>query len=310
MDIVFCEDPRDFARRDWSALVDGRPGRHVLPHAGLPEAVLGGVRRDARPPAARVRGGEDGEQVGAVAFERIGGDAAVPRRHRGHRLHGTRRAARGAGRTSRRSCWAALARTDDWTEADLRGLPEDQRVARVCSARRLRRKGSRPWRRPRTRTASRRSCRCPERGTSTSKRLPAKLRHEIKRKARKLEAEAGPCTICRRPPRRSSAFLDRFVELHRTSEGPKGVFMQPGMEIFFRRLGEAFLPRGIFRLTFIEAAEHRSCAGTIGFRFGGTYFLYNSAFDRDVPARVARAWCSWPRTSASRSRTGARRSTC
>ena len=95
-----------------------------------------------------------------------------------------------------------------------------------------------------TRTASRRSCRSPDTWEGYLERLPAKLRHEIKRKARKLEAEVGPCTICRPPRRRSSAFLDRFVELHRMSEGPKGVFMQPGMEIFFRRLGEAFLPRG------------------------------------------------------------------
>jgi CelD/BcsL family acetyltransferase involved in cellulose biosynthesis len=56
--------------------------------------------------------------------------------------------------------------------------------------------------------------------------------------------------------------------------------MQPGMEIFFRRLGEAFLPRGIFNLTFIEVGEHRKLAGTIGFRYEGTYYLYNSAFDR------------------------------
>ena len=76
-------------------------------------------------------------------------------------------------------------------------------------------------------------------------------------------------------------FLDRFVELHRMSEGPKGVFMQPGMEIFFRRLGEAFGPRGIFRLTFIEVAGVKA-AGTIGFCFGGTFFLYNSAFDREL----------------------------
>ena len=73
-------------------------------------------------------------------------------------------------------------------------------------------------------------------------------------------------------------YLDRFVELHRSSEGPKGVFLQPGMEIFFRRLGEAFLRRGIFNLTFLEAAGTKM-AGTIGFRFEGTYSLYNSAFD-------------------------------
>jgi CelD/BcsL family acetyltransferase involved in cellulose biosynthesis len=52
------------------------------------------------------------------------------------------------------------------------------------------------------------------------------------------------------------------------------------MEIFFRRLGEAFLPRGAYDLTFIEVAD-RKIAGTIGFRFGGTYSLYNSAFDHE-----------------------------
>jgi CelD/BcsL family acetyltransferase involved in cellulose biosynthesis len=62
------------------------------------------------------------------------------------------------------------------------------------------------------------------------------------------------------------------------------VFLKPGMEIFFRRLGEAFLPRGVFNLTFVELAGHRKLAGTIGFRFEGTYFLYNSAFDRAYQA--------------------------
>jgi CelD/BcsL family acetyltransferase involved in cellulose biosynthesis len=73
--------------------------------------------------------------------------------------------------------------------------------------------------------------------------------------------------------------LDRFVELHQMSEGPKGVFMVPGMEIFFRRLGQTFCERGVFRLTFIRVRDELA-AGTIGFSFGGTYSLYNSAFDR------------------------------
>ena len=33
-------------------------------------------------------------------------------------------------------------------------------------------------------------------------------------------------------------------------------------------------------MTFIETAEHQKLAGSIGFRFEGTYGLYNSAFDR------------------------------
>ena len=94
----------------------------------------------------------------------------------------------------------------------------------------------------------------------------------------------GPWHICLATEATLEPFLDRFVELHQRSEGPKGVFMQPGMEIFFRRIGEAFLPRGAFSLTFIEVAEHRKLAGSIGFRFEGTYSLYNSAFDRAYQA--------------------------
>ena len=55
--------------------------------------------------------------------------------------------------------------------------------------------------------------------------------------------------------------------------------MVPGMEIFFRRLGEAFCADGVFRLTFIEVGG-KLAAGTIGFVWGGTSYLYNSAFDR------------------------------
>src|SRR5947207_13030067 len=61
--------------------------------------------------------------------------------------------------------------------------------------------------------------------------------------------------------------------------GPKGVFMVPGMEIFFRRLAAAFLPEHVFRLTFIEVGGQLA-AGTIGFVCEGTSYLYNSAFDR------------------------------
>ena len=94
----------------------------------------------------------------------------------------------------------------------------------------------------------------------------------------------GTWHICLATQDTLEEFLDRFVELHRSSDGPKGVFLQPGMEIFFRRLGEAFLPRGVFNLTFVELEGHRKLAGTIGFRFEGTYFLYNSAFDRAYQA--------------------------
>ena len=93
--------------------------------------------------------------------------------------------------------------------------------------------------------------------------LPAKARHEIKRKAKKLEAEAGPV----RDPSRTGTedlvpLLDRFVELHRMSEGPKGVFMVPGMEIFFRRRGAAatrWRRRNIDRVKRLRLASPPPC---------------------------------------------------
>lgn len=100
----------------------------------------------------------------------------------------------------------------------------------------------------------------------------------MRRKTRKLEAEAGEYRLVESTSETLVADLDRFVELHRSSEGPKGVFLQPGMEIFFRRLGEAFLPDRVFRLAFVEAGGTK-LAGTIGFVCNATYYLYNSAFD-------------------------------
>src|SRR5439155_6610545 len=72
--------------------------------------------------------------------------------------------------------------------------------------------------------------------------LPAKLRHEMRRKERRLTEEAGQYGIVLSTPRTVGEDLDRFMELHRSSPGPKGAFMRAGMETFFRRLGEALLP--------------------------------------------------------------------
>jgi CelD/BcsL family acetyltransferase involved in cellulose biosynthesis len=177
---------------------------------------------------------------------------------------------------------AAVAKLEDWSVADLRGLPEDSAwlrlLADAAAAQGLSvdvlddQNGVAPF------------LHLPGSYAEYLERLPSKLRHEIRRKARRLEAEVGPWHLCLATAETLEPFLDRFVELHRMSEGPKGVFMQAGMEIFFRRLGAAFLPRGIFSLTFVEAADHDQLAGSIGFRFEGTYSLYNSAYDRTYQA--------------------------
>jgi len=276
VDIVLSEDPRDFARRDWSALVTADPGGtffHTPQYLKLYWEEFGQELDGVLLAFAE----EDEGQVGAVAFERTGttlrflggtevtdylGPVALP-------------ATQAAVATE---LFAALDRVGSWSDADLRGLPEDRAwlslLAEAAASRGYApeivedQNGVAPF------------LEIPGSYDEYLANLPSKLRHEIKRKARKLETEAGPWHICLATAEDLEPSLDVFVDMHRTSEGPKGVFMQPGMEIFFRRLGEAFLPRGIFNLTFIELDGHRKLAGTIGFRFEGTYSLYNSAFDR------------------------------
>ena len=276
MKITFSEDGRDFHRRGWAELVDADPSGtffHTPAYLKLyweefgeqPEHLLLGFAEE-----------DDGTQVGAVAFERIDetlrflggtevtdymGPVGLP----------------GAQETIAKELWAALLTREDWASADLRGLPEDQ-----------------PWLGMLRDAAGAQGLAVEETEDQNGvapflpladswegylEALPAKMRHEIRRKAKKLEAEAGPYTIHTATEETLIPMLDRFVELHRMSEGPKGVFMQPGMEIFFRRLGAAFLPRGVFRLNAIEVGGEIA-AGTIGYAFDRTFFLYNSAFDR------------------------------
>jgi CelD/BcsL family acetyltransferase involved in cellulose biosynthesis len=274
MRITFSEDGRDFVRRDWSNLVTADPAGtffHTPQFLKLYWEEFG-----ERPEHLLLAFGEvEGTQVGAVAFERFDttlrflggtevtdymGPVSVPE----------------LGDAFARELFAALGRRDDWAVADLRSLAEDkpwlERLGEAAAAQGFSvevtddQNGVAPF------------LEIPGSYEEYLARLPSKLRHEIRRKARRLESEVGPYHVTVATEATLLDDLDLFVELHKSSEGPKGVFLQPGMEIFFRRLGEAFLHRGIFSLTFIEANGVKM-AGTIGFRFEGTYSLYNSAFD-------------------------------
>jgi CelD/BcsL family acetyltransferase involved in cellulose biosynthesis len=276
VDVVFSEDPRDFQRRDWSDLVRADPAGTLF---HTPEFLkLYWEEFGEEPDHLLLAFCEDdtGAQVSAAAFELIGdtlrflggtevtdymGPVGIPEAIAG----------------SAHALWAGLLARDDWREADLRGLAEDS-----------------PWLAELREAAASQGLAVEETEDQNGvapildlpatwdeylARIPSKLRHEIKRKAKKLEAETGPFRIETATDDTLLPLLDRFVELHRMSEGPKGVFMVPGMEIFFRRLGQEFCERGVFRLTFIRVRDELA-AGTIGFSFEGTYSLYNSAFDR------------------------------
>jgi CelD/BcsL family acetyltransferase involved in cellulose biosynthesis len=218
MEIVFSEDGRDFVRRDWSNLVTADPAGtffHTPQFLKLywEEFVHG------QEGLLLAFAEEDGAQVGAVAFERSGsrlrflggtevtdymGPVALPE----------------AAGSFAKELLAALEHRDGWTEADLRGLPEDrqwlQRLAEAAAAQGFHvevaddTNGIAPF--------------LPLPGSYDEylNSLPAKLRHEIRRKARRLEAEAGPYRICLAHADTLSEYLDRFVELHKKSDGPKG----------------------------------------------------------------------------------------
>jgi CelD/BcsL family acetyltransferase involved in cellulose biosynthesis len=271
LSVTFSEDARDFARRDWRDLVRSDPAgtffhtpRYLKAyweefHAEL-DLLLAFVERD-------------GEAVGACAFERLGGELRF--------LGGTEVtdylgpvATEGMQDEVAVALVDALVARDDWDSADLRNMPEDSAWLPALQAA-LTRDGL--WHQ----TEDQDVCPylpLPETWDEYLAKLPSKLRHEIKRKARRLESEAGEFSLEFATRDTLAGDLERFVELHRSSEGPKGKFMQPGMEIFFRRLADAFLDEEIFRLGFLRVKGER-VAGAIGYRFGDRFYLYNSAFD-------------------------------
>jgi CelD/BcsL family acetyltransferase involved in cellulose biosynthesis len=170
----------------------------------------------------------------------------------------------------------ALVRLDSWDRADLRGLPLDSpwhsALASAAEAHGLHVERHEDGVAP--------AIALPRSYKAYVGGLPAKLRHEIRRKQRRLVQEAGAFRITQSSPESLPADLDRFIDLHRSSPGSKGRFMGAGMEIFFRRLGEAFLLPHVFHLAFMEIGG-RQAAGAIGFAFKNSFSLYNSAFDRE-----------------------------
>lgn len=270
MPLSWSDDPAELASADWSALSESDPGAtffHTPRYLKLYWEELGrGALRIATvtvgsSPVARAAlelhegrarflgGTEVTDYMGPV------GDPA----HRDR---------------SAKELLAGLATRDDWEEADLRGLAEDA-----------------PWLRSLAGAAadSGLAPRVEEDGVAPRLELPAsweeylaaissKRRHEIRRKARRLaEALPGP-RLVDATERTLADDLEDFFRLHRSSAGPKGKFMQPGMELFFRRLADEFLADGIFRLVFLEAGGER-VAGIVTFRWEGTLLLYNSAYD-------------------------------
>jgi CelD/BcsL family acetyltransferase involved in cellulose biosynthesis len=271
MRVELTDDPGAFASRDWSDLVAGDPAGtffHTPAYLKLwwEEFGTGALRL-----AFAVEGGRT---VGAAAFEVIDqeltflggfdvtdymGPVSVP----------------GLEAAVAAEMFGAFTVEGGWRRADLRGLPRDSRWLGALEAA----AASLGLHATRVQDGLAPILELPTRFEEYLAALPGKLRHEIRRKERRLAAEAGPYRVRVATGGSVRADMDRFVELHRASPGPKGRFMHAGMEIFFRRLADAFLPPHVFHLAFIEL-DGESVAGAIGFAYGTTFSLYNSAFDR------------------------------
>lgn len=169
---------------------------------------------------------------------------------------------------------SALTARDDWDRGDLEGLPENGSwlgaLAEAAESAGL-------------------AAEIAEDDVAPMLHLPAtweaylaglkpKQRHEIRRKERRLRERFPEARLMRSSVETLEADLDAFVDMHRASEGPKGRFMEKGMEPFFRRLGRELLPEGVFRLVFLEG-DGEKLAGVVALRFEDDLLLYNSAYD-------------------------------
>jgi CelD/BcsL family acetyltransferase involved in cellulose biosynthesis len=108
--------------------------------------------------------------------------------------------------------------------------------------------------------------------------LDPKQRHEVKRKARRLE-EAGQVNYrlvtetADRP-----AFMDSFLKMFVESRENKARFLTPQMESYFRDLAATMSGQGLLRAGSLEI-DGKSVASVFAFEYNHVTYLYNSGFD-------------------------------
>lgn len=270
MPVEWTDDPTAFRSRDWTSLVEADPDGtffHTPGYLKLYWEEFG----SGPPQLAFVH--EGSETAAAAAFEITGGIATFLGGFEITDYMGPVAPPQARERAAK-ELMASLVARDDWETADLRGLPLDAGWYGALA------------------DGARDAALTVETGDdgvapvlplSNSFEaylagLPRKLRHEIRRKQRRLHEASPSARLVEATTQTLPADMATFVEIHRSSTGSKGRFMYPGMELFFRRLGEALLPDGTVRLLFLEA-DGTKIAGALGFRHRRRFLLYNSAYD-------------------------------
>jgi CelD/BcsL family acetyltransferase involved in cellulose biosynthesis len=271
MSVDWTRDPAAFADPTWSSLVAADPEATVFHTLRFLKVYWEELGADEALEVATVRVGGDAVAVAPFALvgdrlSWLGGfdvtDYMGPVGPADHR----ERAAD--------ELMTAVAARDDWGRADLAGLPEQGPWLGLLAE--AGRRAGLPVRIELDDVAP--ALHLPESYDAYLAGLPSKLRHEVRRKGRRLRDAHPGVRVVDAAADAVVAGLDRFAELHRASTGSKGRFMVPGMELFFRRLADELVPDGTMRLSFLEADGER-LAAAVGFRFRDRFLLYNSAYD-------------------------------
>ncbi len=108
--------------------------------------------------------------------------------------------------------------------------------------------------------------------------LSKKQRHEVRRKARRIEEATAVTWYAIDDASDLQAETDAFIELHRLSTTEKHSFMTPEMQVFFRDIVRETHQAGWLYLAFIEL-DGRRAAAMLGFVYDGRLLVYNSGYD-------------------------------
>ncbi len=110
--------------------------------------------------------------------------------------------------------------------------------------------------------------------------MSTKQRHEVRRKLRRLE-EAGTVEFgYLQDTGEALAFMDVFRHQFISSREDKAEFMSPLMDSFFRELVRVLTTERLLRLGVLRL-DRVPVACLLVFDYGGTVYLYNSAYDRE-----------------------------
>jgi CelD/BcsL family acetyltransferase involved in cellulose biosynthesis len=116
--------------------------------------------------------------------------------------------------------------------------------------------------------------------------LDKKQRHEIRRKTRKIEAEAQTRWYVVDSVDGLDEAVEAFIELHQKSTRDKEDFWTDGLIQFFTALAVELAKVGWLKLYFIEVNGVRAAA-MLCFDYNNEFLLYNSGFDPEQFAHLS-----------------------